>query len=175
MDQENKDGFEQEEGNEPQAPTNITETKTISEIREDMYFVDIKPFSPIPKEEMMTKYKDDVFWYVFDETKQQVLAHRVKNKIEPVTYLFQEKEDAEEWRYIGSKSGTHQDHKLIVEGAKFSSILESVKDTLGEFEVLAISHAEAQNVFENYPELKLTREVEESRKANQASEERDNF
>lgn len=175
MDQENQDGFDQEERDEQQPPGNITESRAISEIIEDMYFTDIKPFSPIPEEEMMTKYKDDVFWYVFDETKQHILAHRVKNKIEPVTYLFQEKEDAEEWRYIGSKSGTHQDHKLIVEGAKFSSILESVEDTLGEFQVLAISHAEAQNVFENYPEVKLTREVEESRKLNQDSKELDNF
>jgi hypothetical protein len=172
MDQENKDGLEQEESNEPQVPRDIAET-TISEIIEDMYFTNIKTFSPIPLEEMMTKYKDDVFWYVYDKTTATILAHRVKKKIEPVTYLFHEQADAQVWGWIGTKSGSHSLHELILKAAKFSDIVKSVEDTLGEFEVLAISHDEAQKVFENYPELKLTREVEERRKANQDSEESD--
>ena len=174
MDQENKEGFEQEDTDEIQTPENIGEsTESVSEFISNMNFVHIKSFRPIPLEDMMTKYKDDVFWYVFDETHQTILAQPVKGVMEPVIYLFQEKEDAETWRYIGSKSATHQNYKLSVKGDSFQSILEDVKETLGEFQVMAISHAEAQNVFENYPEIQLTREVEESRKLNQDSEEDD--
>jgi len=162
MEQENPEGFDRP-------------TESISEIIEEMYFAKIRNFRPdgFGLEDMKSKYKDEVFWYVYDQTKQHVVAHRVKNKIEPVTYLFQEKADAEEWRWIGTKSGTHSRDKLIVVSDKFSTIAEMVEDTLGEFEVLAISHAEAQNVFENYPELKLTREVEERRKENPSSQKND--
>lgn len=173
MDQENKEEFEQE--NEAQSPGDIDENESITEFISNMNFVNIEPFSAIPDEEMMTTYKNDVFWYVFDETTQLILAHPVKGQMEPRTYLFQDKDDAETWRYIGSKSGTHQDHNLIVEGAKFVSFKESLDDTLGEFRVFGVSHAEAQNVFENYPEIRLTREVEERRKLNRDSEEDDNF
>lgn len=172
MDQENKG---QEETNEPQTPGDIGENESIAKFIENMNFVHIKPFNPIPPEDMMTKYRDDVFWYVFDESTQLILAHPVKRQMEPTTYLFQEKEDAETWRYIGSKSTTHGDHKLVVEGAKFLSIKEAVEDTLGEFKILAVSHSEAQNVFENYPVIKLTREVEERRKLDHDSDEDDNF
>jgi hypothetical protein len=170
MHQEHKEGFEEEGADETQAPGNVGENNSITEFIENMDFVHLKTFQGIPPEEM-AKYQNDEFWYVVDETTQLRLAHRVKRKMEPVTYLFQEKEDAETWRYIGSKSGTHQDHKLSVEGEIYSSILKALEVTLGEFDVLPISHAEAQNVFENYPEIKLTREVEERRKLNRDSEE----
>ena len=160
MEQENNEGLEQEDADKIQKPESISEFIT------NMNFVHIKPFRPIPYEDIMTKYKNDVFWYVFDETKQTVISHPVKGEMEPVAYLFQEKGDAEMWRDMGSKSATHQDHKLSVEGKEFLSILEDVKKKLGEFKVSGISHAEAQNVFENYPEIRLSREIEEERNKN---------
>lgn len=112
----------------------------------------MKTFKSIPEADMMTKYINDVFWYVFDETNQQVIASPNDQAMEPIGYVFQEREDAEKWKFLISKTPAYQDLKLRVEGKPFISILEDVKEALGEFQVAAISHAEAENLFENYPD-----------------------
>jgi hypothetical protein len=171
MEDENKDEFEQEETDKLPVPKDIREsTESMAEFISNMNYVHIKDFHEIPQEEMETKYKNDVFWYVYDETTQTIPAHQTNKIMEPAVYLFQEKEDAEKWMYIGNKSGTNQDHKLRVESAEYLSLLEDEANT-GEFRLMGISHAEAQNLFENYPEVELTRQVEERRKLNQDSEE----
>jgi hypothetical protein len=173
MEDENKEEFEQEEINESQIPRDVREsTESMSEFISNMDYVHIKAFHEIPQEEMRTKYRNEVFWYVYDEITQTIPAHKTNRVMEPAVYLFQEKADAETWMYIGSKSGTNQDHKLSVEGAEYLSLLEDEENT-GEFRLMGISHAEAQNLFENYPEVKLTREFEGSRKLNRDSEEDD--
>ena len=151
--------------------------ESIAQIIEDMYFTNIKQFTPdaFGLEEMKAKYKDETFWYVCDETADHVIAHRVKGRNEPVTYLFEDQNDAEEWRWIGTKSGTHSNHKLVVESDSFPGIAERVEGELGQFEVLTINHEQAQNVFVNYPELAITKDVEERRKDNPEPHEDDNL
>ncbi|MDQ3711564.1 MAG: hypothetical protein M3388_05030 [Acidobacteriota bacterium] len=123
----------------------------------------MKTFKPITEEDMMTNHKDDVFWYVFDEKNQQIIATPNDQAMEPIGYVFQEEEDAETWKFVLSTTPAYQDLKLSVEGADFQSVLRDVEETLGEFRVTAISHAEAKNLFENYEYILQTREFEEER------------
>lgn len=106
--------------------------------------------------------KEHVFWYVYDENTQQVITVPDDQANEYVAILFQEKKDAETWKFVLSKSVAHQDHKLRVDGDKFQSIYEDSLEHQ-EFKLLAFSPEEASKFFEAYKDILLTRDFEESR------------
>lgn len=163
MEQENKDGFDQEETNETE------QTESISEFIHNQNYVHIEPFQAIPDKEMV-RYQNDVFWYVYDEAAQEILAHLTNNVERPAVYLFQEQEDAVTWKDIGSISGTHQDKKLVVLGEVYLPLKKDIDD-YKQLEAKPINHTEAQKLFANYPEALLTLEVRKNRKLNGDSEE----
>jgi hypothetical protein len=171
MEDQNKENVEQEETEKIQSPEADARdtTGTMTEFISTMNYVLDKLFRAIPEEEMETKYKDDVFWYVYNDAAEGILAHQTNKVDEPAVYLFQEREDAEYWMEIGRQSGTHQDSKLSVKSDKYRTLLESNENT-GEFRLLGISHAEAQNLFANYPTVAVTLEARERRKLNPDSE-----
>jgi hypothetical protein len=109
-----------------------------------------KTFPRISPEDMRTKYKNDVFWYVFDQTNQMIIANPLDKDMESFTYLFQEREDAQKWGYLISKSPAYQDLKLSIDGSKVQDMLADADDTFGEFEIAGITHEQAKLLFENY-------------------------
>jgi hypothetical protein len=125
------------------------------------------PFKAISLEDMNTKYRDEVFWYVVDENKQVIGAPNDQD-MEPLGYMFLEKEDAKRWKYVVSKSVAYQDRKsmmgrslLNVQGGPFQSIYRDCVETMGEFKVIGITHEEAENLFEHYKEILLFYKPEE--------------
>ncbi len=102
---------------------------------------------------------EQVFWYVYDESNQQVIAVPNDQANEWVVILFSEKKDAETWKFVVSKSAAYQDLKLSVDGNKFQTIFEDSLEHQ-EFKVFPVSSDEAGKFFEAYKDILQTREFE---------------
>jgi hypothetical protein len=170
MEDENKEGLEQEETEQEETdellpvPKDIRETtESMAELISNMDYVFEKPFQRIPDKEM-DNYENNEVYYVVDETQDKILAHKTKNLDSPAVYLFQNAEDAETWKGIGTTATIYQDHKLSVESETYSSLKERDDDEVfGEFELIMLTHEQAQDLFENYPDSLRTLEFRESR------------
>ena len=121
------------------------------------------PFKPISWEDMTTKHMDDYFWYVRDLSVDPpiVIANPFVDDMEELTYIFQEQEDAETFKYVLGRTPAHQDHQLDLESDTFRALLEDIGEEMGRFKLAAISHDEAQNMFEHYEEVLKTRSLAE--------------
>ena len=117
----------------------------------------------ISKEDMQTKFKDDVFWYVFNNTDKVIIASPLFGDMESITIIFQEKEDAETMKFILSKADDADGKELVVIGETWNIIDKSASDTEGQYKWAAISHEQAQIMFEPAADLLRTREFEEAR------------
>ena len=115
----------------------------------------------IDPKDMAGGLNEQIFWYVYDESNQQVIAAPDDQANERVVILFSEKKDAETWKFVVSKSVAYQDLKLSVHGDKFQSIFEDSLEHQ-EFRVFPVSSDEAENFFEAYKDILRTRDIEET-------------
>lgn len=113
----------------------------------------------------MTGHKETVFWYIYDEINQQLVAAPDDQANEAVVILFKEKEDAQTWKFIVSKTPAYQDGRLDVRGDRFQSIFEDSLEHQ-EFRVFPVDSDEARKFFEAYKDILRTREFEEERNKN---------
>ena len=81
--------------------------------------------------------------------------------MEELTYVFQEQEDAATFKHVLGRTPAHQDHKLDVDSDTFRALLEDIGEEMGRFKLAAISHDEAQKMFEHYKEVLKTRSLAE--------------
>jgi hypothetical protein len=122
------------------------------------------PFKPISPEEVSAKHMDDYFWYVLNLRIEppEVITNPFVDKIEESTFIFQEKEDAETFAYVLSRTPAYQDEKLGIQSDKYSALIKDVEEEeMGRFPPVAISHEEAQRMFEHYEEILKTRDLAE--------------
>lgn len=101
---------------------------------------------PISRDEIVGKYGDDhLFWYVYDDKRQQVVASPNRNGMQPLGYVFVQQADAESFRYILTKTPAYQDdHSFSVVSDKWPDIDEACADTLGEFAWVAFEPDQAK-------------------------------
>jgi hypothetical protein len=121
------------------------------------------PFRPISREAMLAKHMDDYFWYVLDLSVEPpiVITNPFVDKMEELTYIFQEQEDAKTFAFVLNRTPAYQDHKLGIQGDKYRSLLKDEKGEFERFPLTGISHDEAKKMFGHYNEILKTRDLAE--------------
>lgn len=106
-------------------------------------------FRPITPEELINKYNDHLFWYVFDNNQKQIVASPNMNGMEDLGYVFVEQADAESFRYILTKTPAYQDnHDFSVISDRWTTIDKSCAETKGEYKWIALEPDQAKIVID---------------------------
>lgn len=103
-------------------------------------------FRPMSREDLLNKYNDHDFWYLYDETRKQIIAAPNMNGMEDLGYAFVERADAETLRYLLSKTPAYQDDRkqAKVMSDKWPVIDASAAATLGEAKWIALEADQAK-------------------------------
>jgi hypothetical protein len=116
----------------------------------------------ISVEDMLTEFKNDIFWHVYNKTDEVMVSSPLFGDMESIVILFQEKKDAETAKFIFSKADDAAGRELFVIGERWQVVDQLAHETLGQYKWVAIDHKQAQVMFEPAADILRTREYEES-------------
>jgi hypothetical protein len=121
------------------------------------------PFTPISHEELITRFKDDVFWYVVNLSADPplVIVNPFVDDMDELTYIFREQEDAETFKYVLRRTPAYQDSKLGIDSDKVRNLNDDINEEMGRFKFAGVTHEEAQRMFEKYQDILKTRNLVE--------------
>lgn len=125
-------------------------------------------FRPISPEELVNKYNDHDFWYLYDENRKQIIASPNMNGMEDLGYVFVEKADAETLRYLLSKSMAYQDDRkqATVISDKWPVIDANCAETWGAVKWIALEPDQAKILLDYiHKDVPLTEAEEQELKA----------
>jgi len=117
------------------------------------------PFKPISPEDMVAKHMDDQFFYVINMSTDppEVIVNPFVDDMDELTYIFQDEEDANTFKYVLERTPAYQDSRLAVESDTLRALTSDIADEMGRFRFAGITHDEAQRMFEHYDEVLKTR------------------